>query len=184
MERRGTQQQSTGRLTFWGLKIILYFLLLPDILSALTISADKNRAGSAHPPRQHNSSRLTRCRDPPTSHRTQIPQAGRKTPAQGPSAKAAELPKALPKPAGRRQRRAARDAPHEAAAPEPQRGAEASAGDGQLTSDVPHRLDPRPDEEAEPAITERRRGLRGPSARPCLPRRLPLAALPGDPSRP
>lgn len=35
------------KLTFWGLKIILYFLLLPDILSALTISVDKNHANSA-----------------------------------------------------------------------------------------------------------------------------------------
>lgn len=32
-------------LTFWGLKMILYFRLLPDILSALTMSANNTHAG-------------------------------------------------------------------------------------------------------------------------------------------
>lgn len=41
-ERQGHRQLSMVTLTFWGLKMILYFLLLPDILSALTISGGEN----------------------------------------------------------------------------------------------------------------------------------------------
>lgn len=45
-------------LTFWGLKMILYFLLLPDILSALTIFVDTpHRPCTAAHPARHSSPR-------------------------------------------------------------------------------------------------------------------------------
>lgn len=76
----------------------MYFLLLPDILSALTISVDKNHANSAkaaYPP-EPAQLLLSDEVQGPTPHRTRNTSGREKKPwAWGPSAKAADLLKAL-----------------------------------------------------------------------------------------
>lgn len=69
-------------LTFWGLKMILYFLLLPDILSALIISVETPHSPctAAHPAR-HSSPRLPEPNHPGTS---ETPAAGLAKSPSGP----------------------------------------------------------------------------------------------------
>lgn len=139
--RKARQMQSDGvaggrsvvRLTFWGLKIILYFLLLPDILSALTISADKNHTGRAQAALPPEPSRLLQpqgtSQDPKhLRQREEIP-GGQPSCTDSPSqALLAEAAQSSGPAHGMQ------EAPHEEPQPEPRRGAgchPSAAGDGQ-----------------------------------------------------